>query len=195
MWGAGLRLRSRAVIASLWALVLCGATSLEPAYFPPTELRNNSSRDGWSKFLSGMKEQNLARAPGVDYAVRVTVLRGYLWLLKLEHRDNGQFVSTYKEFRFSDQGIVYPVSERTTQLTNAQFDQLASEIEREQFLSVREPDYVTTNQCASWLTEVYDGKNYHALVDALPQMQSRLNAVARAAAAIAGVRLEDNCSR
>lgn len=140
-----------------------------------------------------MKEQNLARTPGVDYAVRVTVLRGYLWLLKLEHRDNGDFVSTYKEFRFSDQGLVYPVSDRTQQLTNAQFDQLANEIRRQQFLSVREPDYLVTNECATWLTEVYDGRVYHAVVDALPQMESRLNAIARTAAAIAGVRLEDSC--
>ena len=114
--------------------------------------------------LSLLGQSPLSRPNDVNYAVRITVSygRGNYSSLLIERGHNGAMTSVFKRYIATGRGNeLKRIGFTGRRLSDKDFFRLTDEIERQNFFSVGEADYIIMDG-PNFLIEVYDGQKYHA---------------------------------
>src|SRR6266700_1905106 len=153
------------LFATAFAISLTITHARESDYF---DLKNALGSDSvYLNILALLDEPVLSRPNDVNYAVRVIAASasnpGIYASLLIERKRDGTMTSIFKRQITTGEGNrLKRIAFRGRRLTAEEFSKLMSEIERQNFFSVGDSDFVATGGVSLWLIEVYDGKRYHA---------------------------------
>ena len=178
------------IASALVLVVLCGCTTNDSGYFPPTELSDDGGYfNRWfSRYLLSMNEPVLHRQINVNYAVRLTRLTDEVdaFTLRIDRLTNGEIFSSYKRFNYVRAGEINPRATAVIshKLTTGDLALLATEIGRQDFFAMPEQtEFIEGN--IVWLLEVFDGTNFHAIVRPAAQRNQPFGSIAAVAGEVA----------